>query len=117
MRSECPRVTNGREEGKKGDFLESYRVDFLPLRARSIQVGAPDEVLIVFLQYQIRIHMVINVIYTQAPDSLPPVVLPVKIEAQVQSMAGRQAVVVPGGYQVSITGRVERRHHHNPPFR
>ncbi len=43
--------------------------------------------------------------------------LPVEIEAQVQRMAGWQPVVVPGGYQVGITGRVERRCHHNPPFR
>ena len=92
-------------------------MNLLPITHRSVRIGSPFVLLFILLQNKARIHVVIHIVNTQIPDSLASIMLPVKIEAQVQSMAGRQTIVVPRSNEIGIAERTGRGCHHNPPFR
>ena len=70
-------------------------MNLLPITHRSVRIGSPFVLLFILLKNKARIHVVIHIVNTQIPDPLTSIMLPVKIEAQVQSMAGRQTVVIP----------------------
>jgi hypothetical protein len=74
-------------------------MDLLPFPC-PVRIGTGRGCFLVLLEYQTRILVIIDVVHAQVPDSFPASMLPVEVEAQIQIVAGRKSVIVPGSDEV-----------------